>query len=377
MNLALTILALLSLLLTLWQWLAARRFPLHERSAAKQDHPPAVTLLKPLNGCDAETEKCLRSWLGQDYAGATQMLFGVGSEADPVGPVIRRLLAEFPRLDAQLVVCSERSGANVKLSKLTQLERLAKHELILISDADVCAPPDLLANLVRPLADTQVGLVNCFYQLANPVTRALRWEAVAVNADFWSMVLQARTLAPLDFALGAVIALRRKSLTEIGGFAVIADYLADDYQLGQRIVRCGQRIELCPVVVECWSPPLTWREVWRHQLRWARTIRVSRPASYFFSVLSNATLWPLLWLLWRADSLAAGFFLFALIVRVMTALHLQWKLTRSAAGDAAWWLVPVKDLLQVALWLRAFTGSHIEWRGDHFRMRRDGKLEKI
>ncbi|MCX6895722.1 MAG: glycosyltransferase, partial [Verrucomicrobia bacterium] len=230
MNIFLAILALLSLALTLWQWLAARRFPLHRRIADKS-FAPALTLLKPLKGCDAETEKCLRSWLAQNYSGPMQFLFGVADAADPVCEIVRKLLAEFPHRDAQIVVCPEVLGTNSKVSKLLQLERAARHELLVVSDADVLAPEDFLANAVAPLREEGVGLVNCFYRLANPTTTAMRWEAVAVNADFWSSVLQSRTLAPLDFALGAAMVLRRRQLAEIGGFVGIVDCLADDYQL--------------------------------------------------------------------------------------------------------------------------------------------------
>ncbi|TAL00246.1 MAG: hypothetical protein EPO07_09970, partial [Verrucomicrobia bacterium] len=250
-------LAVLSLGLTIWQWIVARRFPLHTR-AADTTFAPAVTLLKPLKGSDAHTEACLRSWFTQDHAGAMQILFGVASAEDSAAVVVRKLLAEFPQHDAQLVVSPERLGANAKVSKLAQLEPLVKHELIVVSDADVRVPADFLANAVMPLRDERIGLVNCFYQLANPANVAMRWEAIAVNADFWSQVLQSRSLKPLDFALGAVMLTRRRQLAEIGGFKVLADCLADDYQLGHRIAARGHRIELCPVVAECWDAPSGW-----------------------------------------------------------------------------------------------------------------------
>ncbi len=85
--------------------------------------------------------------------------------------------------------------------------------------------PIFSLNVVAPLRDPGVGLVNCFYRLANPSTLAMRWEAIAINADFWSQVLQGRTLQPLDFALGAVMATRRDPLAKIGGFEALADYL--------------------------------------------------------------------------------------------------------------------------------------------------------
>ncbi len=417
-------LAFLSLALLLWQWGVARRFPLHQR-VSDQSFTPPVTLLKSLKGRDPSTEDCLRSWFSQDYTGEIQILLGVASTDDPVCEVVRKLIREFPSRDAQLIVCGPPIGANAKASKLAELEKLAKHEVLVISDADVRAPADFLANVVMSLrendgragsllatptlprargngvhrsplpaatepgrdgahpavagrpASQPTGLVNCFYRLANPTTLAMQWEAVAINADFWSQVLQSQSLKPLDFALGAVIATRRTQLAEVGGFQALADCLADDYQLGNRIARQGYRIALCPVVVECWDPPMTWRAVWKHQLRWARTIRVCQPVPYFFSILSNPTFWPLLWLVLAPAKWSLTIFAVALGVRIFTALDLQWRLTRSPGHVPFLWLAPFKDLLQAAIWLCAFAGNRIEWRGRRFRLRRDGTLVNV
>src|SRR5206468_2110374 len=130
-----------------------------------------------------------------------------------------------------------------------------RDRVIIISDADVHVPPDLLANVVAPLCDEGVGLVSCFYRLAYPATLAMQFEAIAINADFWSQVLQAQSLKPLDFALGAVMATTRRRLESIGGFEVLVDFLADDYQLGNLIARKGGRVLLSPVVVECRESP--------------------------------------------------------------------------------------------------------------------------
>lgn len=373
LNVILGFLALLSLGITLWQWLVARRFPLHRR-VSKPSAPGGVTLLKPLKGCDQATESCLRSWLAQVYEGPTQILFAVASSQDPVCRVVGKLLQEFPERDAELVVCGPLSGTNLKVSKLMQLEPQAKHDVIVVSDADVLIPPDFLANVAAPLEDPDVGLVNCFYRLANPTTMALQWEAIAINADFWSQVLQSQSLKPLDFALGAVMATRRSQLQQIGGFSALADCLADDYQLGKRIAACGYRIVLCPVVVECWSEAMGWKAVWTHQLRWARTIRVCQPLPYFFSILSNSTLWPLLWLAVNpatpelVAALGCGLF------RVCTALNLQQRLNAARAPWRYGGLVLIKDLLQTALWVLSFLGNRIEWRGELMRLRRDGTL---
>ena len=274
--------------------------------------------------------------------------------------------------------------------------------VFIISDADVHVPPDFLANVVAPLRDDHVGLVSCFYRLTNPATLAMQSEAIAINADFWSQVLQAQNLKSLDFALGAVMAATRGRLESVGGFEALADFLADDYQLGKLIVRQGGRIVLSPVVVECRESPKNWRAVWQHQLRWARTIRVCQPLPYFFSILNNATLWPLLWLIASFPSSsetsytttvsgvttvvtltvellpkALMFVLAIWLARILTAMCQESKLTRSHSHWAFFWLVPIKDLLAAVVWAQSFLGNSVEWRGRRYRVRRGGKLGTI
>jgi ceramide glucosyltransferase len=194
------------------------------------------------------------------------------------------------------------------------------------------------------------------------------------------------------------MATHRQHLQEIGGFAGLVDCLADDYQLGNRIARRGHSIALSPVVVECWSAPMGWAEVWKHQLRWGRTIRVCQPVPYFFSLLSNPTLWPLLWLILKPSAPVAAFAVVCFLVRIVTVLDFQRRLIQdpSPGGRASprapsdcvgqasspapvryAWLIPLKDLLQAAIWLLAFLGNRIEWRGQRMRLRRDGTLERL
>jgi ceramide glucosyltransferase len=382
-------LAVLSLGLLFWQWIVAIRFPLHQRidsSAARDAVPfaPSVTILKPLKGCDEFTEVCLRSWFEQEYHGSIQFLLGVASADDPVCALVHKLIDGFPARDARLLICGPPKGANPKVSTLVELERAVAHAVIIVSDADVRVPRDFLANAVAPLRQEEVGLVNCFYRLANPVTTAMQWEAVAINADFWSQVLQALSLKSLDFALGAVMVARAASLREIGGFSTLIDCLADDYQLGHRIAESGARIELSPVVVECWSAPMKWGAVWKHQVRWARTIRVCQPVPYFFSIVSNPTFWPLLWFVAKPAALSGSFVAAAVLLRLISAHHLQSSLAgappgkemenAAAVGHYSWWMPPIKDLLQLAIWICAFLGNEVEWRGERLRLRRDGTL---
>jgi len=375
-------LAVLSAFIGLWQFIAALRFPVHRR-VATGGFSPAVSLLKPLKGCDPATRECLRSWFTQDYPGPVQLLFAVQDPADPVCAVVRGLMGEFPLADARLEVVSTLVGANAKVSKLAHLEPLARHGYLVISDADVRVPSDFLSQVLAPLQDPGVGLVNCFYRLTNPSTAAMLWESVAINADFWSQVLQSRTLQAQDFALGATMALPAGRLAEIGGFLSLADHLADDYQLGHRIVGKGYRIELSPVVVECWDPPLGWRQVWAHQLRWNRTIRVCQPAPFAASLLSNQTLW------WLALFAGCGALSASHAAQIRWALLplFAWRILQvhilagRLAGDAA---LPspalfalFKDVAGVLLWAAALFGNRVVWRGVNYRVGSDGRLTRL
>ncbi len=368
-------LAALSFILTLWRWIVSLRFPLHRRPPMAASLP-GVTMLKPLKGCDPETKACLRSWFTQAYPGPVQLLFGVASAEDPVCAIVRELIAEFPAADARLVICSEPLGINAKVSTLRQLEPNTRHPLVMISDADVRVPADFAACVTPLLGGADTGLVNCFYRLANPSTPAMQWEATAINADFWTNVLQSRSLKPVDFALGAVMALPAAQLKAIGGFATLSDFLADDYQLGQQVALRGKKIAFANVVAECWDGPMNLRQVWSHQSRWARTIRVCQPMPYFLSILNNSTLWPvvLMAVSRQPNALACG--AACVVFRIGTALHQQLRLAEKFPPLAYFWMAPVKDLLDVFVWAAAFVGNHVTWRGQRYGILRDGRLAK-
>lgn len=369
------LLAVTSFGLALWQFIAAMRFPL-PGSPRTSGPLPSVTILKPLKGCEPHLKTCLSSWLGQQYDGKLKFLFGVASPQDPVCSLVRELLVEHPGLDAALVICPAVLGTNAKVSTLIQLQAHAHHELVLVSDDDVLVGPDFLAGFVAALKPSDVGLASCFYRLANAQTWAMRWEAIAVNADFWSQVLQGQNLQPLDFALGAVMGLPRQVLEKIGGFNALRDYLADDYRLGHLVAASGKKVLVSPLVVDCWSSPQTWGQVWRHQLRWARTIRFCKPLPYFFSLISNPTLWPWLWLAVNPEELVWACVLMFSMARMAQAALLARRLTRSWSHLPYAWLALVKDLLQAALWLGSWTGREVHWRGDRFRILAGGRLVK-
>jgi ceramide glucosyltransferase len=374
MTLAFAFLTAVAVLLAGWQWACGLRFPLHARAPRPRRFLP-VTLLKPIRGWDEHSASSLRSWLEQDYPERVQVLFGVDQDDHAAQAGVRQLIAHLPEERAQLILCHPNLGPHPKVAKLVQLDPHVLHDILVVSDADVWAPPDLLAQTAPLLDDPAVGLVNCFYCQPDAPTLAMHWIRIAINSDFWTQVLQSNSIKPQNFALGAVMIFRRGELDAIGGFSSYIEFLADDYQLGHRIARLGRRIELATVVVECRSPPMSWSQVWTYQLRQARNIRVCQPVPYFFSILNNVTLWCLLWLLTNPTAFVIAGTSLALSLRVATALHAEYRLCRSRVGWIHACLIPIKDLLHVLSWAAAFLGKSITWRGNRFVLRPGGKLE--
>jgi ceramide glucosyltransferase len=375
-------LAFLSLALVLWQFVVAMRFPLHRR-IPDPAFAPDITILKPLKGCDAETRACLESWMIQRYVGRVQILFGVHSPDDPVCEAVRELIAAHSQVDARLVVCPKLLGPNAKVSTLIHLQAEAKYEVIALSDADVHVPSDFLGQAVAPLENPEVGLVNCFYKLPSrsrwrllfdPDAQAMRMEEFAVNCDFWSQVLQARSLKPLDFALGAVMITTQARLRQIGAFQSLVDYLADDYQLGNQIAKAGGEIVISPIVVDCRSAPMTMRDVWNHQLRWARTIRVSQPVPYFFSILNDSTFWLFLWLFVGGPSQTIVIAnLLYITIRLLGSMKLERELTAKWDVTTLYFAI-LHDIVRPFIWAWSFFGNTVVWRGQKYRVLRGGKL---
>jgi len=349
------ILAGLSFALFLWQFYLGMRFRFGSSSASSF---PPITILKPLKGCDAQTEGCLRSWTEQNYPAPVQILFGVDSENDPAVGLVRT------RLKSDVVVCPHALGPNGKVSTLAQLEPLIYYDSIIISDADVAVPKDFLRQVAGFFDTKQPAMASCLYKLSGARNLSMRLEAFMVNSDFWSQVLQSIALKPMNFALGAAMIIKREALVKLGGFRAIVDYLADDFQLGNRV---DGKVALCPTVVECRSSPMTWRQVWAHQMRWARTIRVCQPLPFFFSILSNPTVWPLAW------AVSSGAWIPVCGILAMRAVGGA-MLERKLAGDFNLMLAPFSDLLRAIFWLLAFSENRIQWGGRSFRVSRGGKL---
>jgi ceramide glucosyltransferase len=266
----------------------------------------------------------------------------------------------------------------VKVSNLAQMLPQAGYDYLLVNDSDIRVQADYLRRVVAPLADEQVGMVTCLYRGVAGATLGSRLEALGISSDFCAGVLAARQLeGGIRFGLGSTLAFRRRELEKIGGFDSIVDYLADDYELGKRIAELGFAVELSEVVVETYLPAYGLRDFFMHQLRWARGVRDARAGGYFGLIFTFGILWGLLTAavsggaLWSWGTLA-----FTLVLRYAVALQVGWNILRDRQVIKYAWLVPLRDLVAVVVWIGSLGGHVVTWRGDRFRLK-NGKLTRI
>jgi ceramide glucosyltransferase len=361
-------------------WFADRR----RQRALGLDYTPPATIFKPVRGADADAYENFASFLRQDYP-EYQIIFGLREESDPATPIIRRLIAEFPERDVELVISSGRFGHNAKVSNLQNMYAKAKHDVLLIADSDIRVSPDYLRRVVAPLRPQaaprigpQVGMVTCLYRGANAKTFAGLLENIGVSSTFAPDVCSARALQGVKFAFGSTIAMRRETLERMGGFPALADYLADDFLLGSHAAKEGLEVVLSDCVVEHVSAPETFAAMLRHQLRWARTVRVSRPWGYRGMIMTHGVATAFM------ATLAWGFSGFALWLLAATILARFLPLfvvgvygLKDRTLARYFWLAPIRDLIAFGVWGAGLVGDEIEWRGMKFRVTPGGKLAPV
>ena len=363
-------------LICLWSARAFLRKGSEDPNQAAEALPP-VSILKPLRGTDPDIYESFRSHCLQDYP-VYEIIFGVSDPADPAVASVQQLQREFSDRAIRLVVCPNKLGANVKVSNLEQMLPSAHYDHLVVNDSDIRVEPGYLSQIMASLADERVGMVTCLYRGVASPTLGSRLESLGISTDFCAGVLVARLLeGGIRFGLGSTLAFRRGDLARIGGFRSIADFLADDYELGRRIAGLGLQVVLSDVVVETHLPAYDFRGFLSHQMRWARGVRDARLGGYIGLVSTYGLTWALLALI----ALHASPWSWA-IVGVTVLLRLTSAL---AVGSAALkdrqllrnlWLLPLRDLLAVGVWIASFAGHTVSWRGDRFELKK-GMLTRL
>lgn len=338
---------------------------------------PPVSLLKPLYGTDRELEASLRSFFEQDYPNF-EILFSVREEPDPAVAVLRRVQQDFPLIPSRLLALGPPRYVNAKVHGLEAMMEAAAHEILVISDSDVRVSPDYLRSVVAPLLDPRTGMTTV---LSRGVAGKSLWsklETLGMNTQFIPGVLAAWVLMGLKFSLGPTMVVRKKLVSQMGGFGVLGDYLADDFVLGERIAQMGHKVELAGNVPDHLVYNDSFSHSLAHRLRWERSSRRSRPAGYVGQIFMHTL--PLAALAWLAAP-AGSYWGATILVLALAARFLQAGITagpvlREKAFARYWWLLPVQDTVSFLIWLAAFFGKEVEWRGARFRVLPGGKLQR-
>jgi len=339
-----------------------------------EDAPlPPLTVLKPVCGLEAELYENLRSFCLQDYP-EYQVLFGVADAGDPALEVVRRLIAELPDKDLDVVVNDQLIGGNRKVSNVANLYPRARHDVLIIADSDMRVDSNYLRAIAAGFADNNTGAVTCLYR-GRPAGSGFAsvLGSAFINEWFLPSVLVAVTFGNIRYCFGATMAVRRELLERIGGFPALASQLADDYLLGKLVSDAGYRVELSPYVVEniVSEPDLT--ALFRHELRWARTVRSVQPVGYTLSVVTHALPVCILYLaVTAAHWLGAAAVAAALALRIL--MQCVTRRSLHTGMPVRPWQVPVRDFFSFAVWIASFFGKNVSWRRHSFAIDNNGNM---
>jgi ceramide glucosyltransferase len=354
---------------------AVRRFTL-QRSQKPRERP-AVTLLKPLCGGEAGLYQNLRSFCELDYPGL-QIVCGVRDPNDPAIDVVNALRKDLPGVDLVLVSNPVLHGTNYKVSNLINMMAAAKHEVLVLSDSDMRVGPTYLDAVIDTLRRPGVGLATCLY-VGRPVAGI--WSAIgAAGINYWFLpsAMVSKLLGGKNGCYGATIAIRRTTLDKAGGFHALRNQLADDYALGARVEQNGEAVVVVPYFPSTIVDEPDFGTLFRHELRWARTIRNTAPAGYAGSAIT----YPIpLALIGAALGLVAGLPWPVLITILLLAVLCRFALvTRVASALAApkprWWIFLPRDVLSLVILVLAFCGRSVSWRNSAFRVDSVGALSE-
>ncbi len=336
-----------------------------------------VTVLKPLCQAEHELRENLRSFCLQDYP-TYQIVFGVQDAADPALAEVRALMRDHPELDISVVVDSAVFGSNLKVSNLVNMYRAAKYDLIVIADSDMRVGSDYLAAVVAEFDDPSVGAVTCLYSGTANKGLASQLGAMFINEWFVPSVLVATSFSDLRFCFGATMAVRRQALAAIGGLEALNHQLADDHMLGKLIAELGYKVRLCPYIVVNVVDEPSLGSLFRHELRWARTVRTVQPFGYAMSFVTYAIPMSILVSIgieasldWDEMSLIAVWI--ALTLRVVVHLAVGWTLKSYRPTD--FFLIPVRDLLSFAVWAASYFSRNVAWKNQKFYVHADGRMD--
>jgi ceramide glucosyltransferase len=341
-------------------------------------HSPPVTILKPLHRGEPELAQNLETFFTQVYGGPVQIIFGVHDQADPAIAVVQALQAKYPQADTAIVADTALYGANAKVSNLINMLPVARHDTLILSDSDIAVGAFWLAQVTAALARPGVGIVTCLYT-GEPAREGHRlWSSLAAMSTSYTFLPNAVLGTSLGLAspcFGSTIALRRQTLDEVGGFAAFADHLADDYEMGRAVREMGYTLAIPAMGVGHTAAEESARDLFRHELRWSRTIRLVNQAGHLGSFVTHGFVFALLAaMLLHFNTVSVALLVAALGARLFLKFRID-GLFGTYAGP--FWLMPVRDLLSFAVFITSLFGERVHWRDSRFAVEPSGVMSQV
>jgi ceramide glucosyltransferase len=349
---------------------AVRRFLRRRRTVSPMFDGP-VSLFKPLHGDEPNLEKHLETFFRQDYR-EYEILFGARVASDKGLQAARRVAARYPHIPVKFVLTGEPWHINAKVSTLELMEKAAAHDIFVVSDSDVCVTPDYIREVATPFARKEVGAVTCLYRGVADDGLWTKLEAAGMSIEMTAGVLVADLMEGMQFTLGPTMAVRRSCVREMGGFGILGAYCADDFVLGNRVHEAGHTVVLSTHVIDHIVLNTSFVDSQKHQIRWMKSTRFSRPKGHFGTCLTFSVPFGILGfvaaLLMHHPKLGIGLLAYSALSRVVMAAAIGLLVVRDRQWLRTSLLFPLRDLLGFCYWAASYVSNRIVWRNQIYKL---------
>jgi len=326
---------------------------------------PAVSVLKPIHGMEAQLRQNIESFFRQDYP-TYEILFAADEADDPALELVREISANYPQIPCRVMVTGKPPWPNPPAYCFYRMAEVAAHGILVTSDSDVEVAPNYLREVVAPMLSPEVGMVTCVYRGKNAAGFWAGLTAIGMSVEMTAGVLVANLLEGIKFGLGPTIAVKREALNKIGGYQATGDYFANDFVIGNMIDKAGYRVVLSGHVIDHVVSQKNFRKMWENQLRWAKSTRYSRPKGHFGSGLIFAIPYGLVGLAaglaLGLPGLGWGLLAAAVLNRVLESWIVGWGVVRDRVALLQFWLYVLRDLLGFIVWAASYTSAKTAWR---------------
>ncbi len=340
---------------------------------------PPVSLFKPLHGTEPGLAAHIRTFFEQDYAGPFEILFCARHPHDPGLSIARAVAADYPQIPTQFLAVQGPPFVNAKVSSLERMGAAATYDIFIISDSDVRVSPNYIREVASDFRDPEVGAVTCLYRGIAERGLWAKLEASGMSVEMTSGVLAANLVEGMQFLLGPTMAVRRAAVHRMGGFAKLGPYCSDDFLLGNWVAALGYKVMLSRHVIDHIVLNLTFLTSIKHQIRWMKSTRFSRPKGHFGTGLTFAVPFGLLACaaaaLLRHAFLGADLLLYAVLSRMTLALLIGKTVVGERALLRTTLLYPLRDLMGFFYWAASYTSGTILWRGHLYRLGEHGLMQ--